>query len=244
MGVLGTTTSSVQNVKTRSPIGRLTRSRAQKLGIDVQCENSQAIKKKTSKRKLDDDDQKSKSKKRKIDDGQCEIHYESNNSQAEKKSPNDNQKGKSKNIDTSSLKQDQFAKTLAISSTSQSSNVPADVPVGNDSDQMAIPAANSLPTSTVVAQVQFKVGEIVWARIKGYPSWSARIISFPSNKMAWVTWFNDYRKTKLYRTQLYKFLLNFDEFAKRFKDSVGLETAAKEALICYGQDMSANALNF
>lgn len=102
------------------------------------------------------------------------------------------------------------------------------------------------PTTTdvenTVCKVQFKVGEIVWARIKGFPAWPAKVIAFPSNKMALVTWFNDYRKTKLYRTQMFKFLLHFDEFAKRFGDSVGLETAAREALISYGQDIGANAL--
>lgn len=235
---MDTATSSIENVATRIPTGRLTRSRAQKLGIVVQCVNLQTIKKKTSKRKLDndDDDQNSKSKKRKIDDRQCKIHCEDMNVQAVKKPPND----KSKN--TSPLKLVQFAKTSATSSTSQSSIVPATVPVGNNLHQ--IPTANSLQASTMVSQIQFSVGEIVWARIKGHPHWPARIVSFPSNKMAWVTWFNDYRKTKLYRTQLFKFLLNFDEFAKRFKDSVGLETAAREALICYGQNIHANALNF
>lgn len=90
--------------------------------------------------------------------------------------------------------------------------------------------------------LEFKLNEIVWARIKGSPHWPARIISFPSNKMALVRWFNDYRVTKLYRTQLFKFLNNFDQFAKKFPDTVGLETAAREALICYGNDIQADML--
>lgn len=54
--------------------------------------------------------------------------------------------------------------------------------------------------------------------------------------MAEVIWFNDYRKTKLYRSQLFKFTPNIDEFAKKFKGTAGLETAAKEALYSYGQN--------
>lgn len=42
---------------------------------------------------------------------------------------------------------------------------------------------------------------------------------------------------------MFKILLNYDEFAKKFPDSVGLETAAKEALICYGQNIGAQ-LNY
>lgn len=53
--------------------------------------------------------------------------------------------------------------------------------------------------------------------------------------MVLVTWLNDYRVTKLYRTQIFKFLTHFDEFSKRFDDTVGLKTAAREGLICFGQ---------
>lgn len=60
--------------------------------------------------------------------------------------------------------------------------------------------------------------------------------------MALVRWFNDYRVTKLYRTQLFKILNNFDQFAKKIPDTVGLETAAREALICYGNDIQADML--
>lgn len=61
-----------------------------------------------------------------------------------------------------------------------------------------------------------------------------------SGRRAVVFWFNDYRKTNLYRTQIFKFLVNFDEFSKRFSDTVGLEAAAKEALIVYGQNINGN----
>lgn len=94
----------------------------------------------------------------------------------------------------------------------------------------------NVETTRAIVKVAFTVGEIVWAKIKGHNHWPARIISFPSQKMAEVTWYNDYRRTKLYRSQLFKFLVNFDEFAKKFDVTVGLSTAAREALMDYGQN--------
>lgn len=88
-----------------------------------------------------------------------------------------------------------------------------------------------------MAQIDFKIGEIVWAKIKGFPHWPCVIRAFHKN-MAIVFWFNDYRQTKIYRTQLFKFLPNFDTFSKLFSQKIGLETAAKEALIAYGQQMA------
>lgn len=88
-----------------------------------------------------------------------------------------------------------------------------------------------------VAVIDFKLEDIVWAKIKGYPPWPAKIVLFPTAKTAMLLWFNDYRKTKVFRTQLFKFLPNFDKFAVHFKKHLGLETAAKEALQCYGQNM-------
>lgn len=84
-----------------------------------------------------------------------------------------------------------------------------------------------------VAEIDFKIGEIVWAKIKGFPHWPAEIVTFHSNKMLEVVWFNDYRKTKLYKTQLFKFLTNFETFSTNFDNAVGLQTAAKEAMISY-----------
>lgn len=85
-----------------------------------------------------------------------------------------------------------------------------------------------------VAVISFKIDEVVWAKIKGHVHWPAKIKSFANSKMVIVVWFNDYRTTKIYRTQLFKFLNNFDEFAKRFDDTVGLKKAALEALSYYG----------
>lgn len=98
----------------------------------------------------------------------------------------------------------------------------------------------SVDATKSVSKIDFKVKEIVWAKIKGSPHWPAEILAFTSAKMVLVKWFNDYRTTKIYRTQLYKFLTNFDEFAKRFDDTIGLRTAANEALICFGQSLEAS----
>lgn len=50
------------------------------------------------------------------------------------------------------------------------------------------------PTTTAsqLAIIEFQTNEIMWAKIKGFPAWPAKIISFPSNKMVLVLWFNDY----------------------------------------------------
>lgn len=91
-------------------------------------------------------------------------------------------------------------------------------------------------TSNAIARIDFAIGEIVWAKIRGFSHWPAKIKSIPNDRMVVVVWFNDYRITKVYKTQIFKFLMNYDEFAKKFGKVVGLECAAKEALICYGQD--------
>lgn len=109
-------------------------------------------------------------------------------------------------------------------------------------DQPMASALNTAQCSNTVAQIEFKIGEIVWAKIKGYAHWPAKIKSFPSSRMAEVIWFNDYRRTKVYKTQLFKFLINFDDFAKKFDDTIGLKTAAQEALICFGNNLNANML--
>lgn len=88
--------------------------------------------------------------------------------------------------------------------------------------------------------MDFKLNETIWAKIKGHPHWPAKIKSFPSHRMAGVVWYNDYRRTKVYKTQLFKFLTHFDQFAARFDDTVGLKAAAQEALICYGQNLNAD----
>lgn len=94
-----------------------------------------------------------------------------------------------------------------------------------------------IASSSTVARIDFKVNEVIWAKIKGHVHWPAKVKCFPSNKMVVVVWFNDYRTTKIYKTQMFKFLQNFDLYAKNFDSTIGLECAAKEALIYYGSNI-------
>lgn len=79
----------------------------------------------------------------------------------------------------------------------------------------------------------FKVGEVVWAKLRGFPSWPARIEKIVGDKKQTmeIYWFNDYRKSKVFRSQIFNFHDNYSKFAKEFENHIGLETAAKEALI-------------
>lgn len=90
----------------------------------------------------------------------------------------------------------------------------------------------SLPTN-IVAKIDFKVGDVVWAKIRGCPFWPAKIERIYGVKlqMIEILWFNDYRRSKVYRTQIESFLPNFRKNSKFFKEKVGLETAAKEAVL-------------
>lgn len=91
---------------------------------------------------------------------------------------------------------------------------------------------NHLPHNNIVAKIEFRLNEVIWCKIRGWPTWPCRIRAFVKN-MAIVVWFNDYRTTKVYRTQLQKFLINFDKHAKNFDSNIALKTAAREALMDY-----------
>lgn len=88
-------------------------------------------------------------------------------------------------------------------------------------------------SSQTVTKFEFSIGEIVWAKIRGWPHWPAKIIAIEPKRYE-VFWFNDYRKSKIFRSQIYKFHDNFNSFSGKFTSSLGLETAAKEALIYLG----------
>lgn len=67
----------------------------------------------------------------------------------------------------------------------------------------------------------------------GFPAWPAKVdmIYGIRNQMCQITWFNDYRRSKILLSQCMKFHANFDEMSKLFGKHIGLETAAKEALM-------------
>lgn len=82
-----------------------------------------------------------------------------------------------------------------------------------------------------VAIPSFSVGDVVWCKIRGYKShWPATIDGIEGKRFK-VLWFNDYRHTFVFRGQIVDFYSNFSQFANNFNSVVGLETAAKEALI-------------
>lgn len=89
-----------------------------------------------------------------------------------------------------------------------------------------------------VSIIDYKINEVVWAKIKGYSFWPGKIKSFPSSQTAEIVWFNDYRRTKVFKTQMKKFLPHFEECAKKFDDVVGLRCAAQEGLIYFGSTMN------
>lgn len=75
-----------------------------------------------------------------------------------------------------------------------------------------------LQTATLtVAKPQFAIQEIIWAKLKGHCHWPATIKRMTETAsgldMYEIKWFNDYRHTKVYRTQMFKFLENFERFA-------------------------------
>lgn len=82
--------------------------------------------------------------------------------------------------------------------------------------------------SNAVAVMQFTPNEVVWAKLRGHPHWPAKIVTIENNKFE-IVWFNDYRKSKVFRSQLYKFHDYLDEY--RHVRKIGFEKALKEAIL-------------
>lgn len=92
--------------------------------------------------------------------------------------------------------------------------------------------------SMAIAEKDFTVGDIIWAKIKGHSHWPALVTAQTSRLMVEVRWYNDYRRTKVYRSQLFDSIKNFEKFSEKFDSVIGLRTAAKEAMMCYGNIFS------
>lgn len=112
-----------------------------------------------------------------------------------------------------------------------------------------------------VARIDYVVGEIIWAKIKGlflfclHTIWISNrfiiipnIFSFPSkvfnvgqpglkhsHRNEWFWSFGLMTIGPQKSIVRFKFLPHFDEFAQHFDKCVGLKCAAQEALITYGQ---------
>lgn len=87
-----------------------------------------------------------------------------------------------------------------------------------------------------IALLDFKIGDVIWAKLSGHPIWPSKIerIYGIKHQMLEIVWFNDYRRSKIYKTQAQ----NFQKHAHLFNTHIGLETAAKEAMIYIGSKMN------
>lgn len=109
---------------------------------------------------------------------------------------------------------------------------PRDIPsnqneaIGNSHESNAI---------RIIAQPQFQINEIVWAKLGHFPSWPCKIERLYGirNQMVEVLWFNDFRRSKMHVAKIYKFFDKLEEFSKDADLRVGLNRAIKEAII-YG----------
>lgn len=116
-------------------------------------------------------------------------------------------------------------------------------PVGqsnNDSNPIQTTMAQSSQIPTTVAIITFSPNEIVWGKIKGSVHWPAkidRIINTARGYMYEIRWYNDHRRTKVGKNQIFKFLPNFESFAVNFDKVVGVKAAALEAMIDYKRKM-------
>lgn len=119
--------------------------------------------------------------------------------------------------------------------------------VTEHSSQATVPGSSNTiehPSRAIltIACPEFNVNEIIWAKIKGFSHWPAkieRIITRPNGSVMYeVRWYNDYRKTKLYKLQVFKFFENFEKYAEKFNDVIGLKVAAFEAMYEYRKNMT------
>lgn len=97
----------------------------------------------------------------------------------------------------------------------------------------AISNTNESNPIRIIAQQQFRISEIVWAKLGHFPSWPCKIerLYGVRNQMVEVLWFNDFRRSKMHIANIYKFFDKFQEFSKDADIHVGLNRAIKEAII-------------
>lgn len=89
---------------------------------------------------------------------------------------------------------------------------------------------SSRPSGKEIVEIEFSMGDIVWGKIKGFYNWPAKIVGFSEEKVT-IRWFNDYRYSSVFKSQICKFEEHCITFSKKAKSSPALETAIKEALI-------------
>lgn len=93
---------------------------------------------------------------------------------------------------------------------------------------------NHLALSTnrklVVALPHYKVGDVVWCKLKGSPNWPAKVkeIYGKHNQMLKLVWFNDNRLSAVHQGQVSKFCPS--SIVTNTTDDIGVVTAIKEAI--------------
>lgn len=117
----------------------------------------------------------------------------------------------------------------SVSSSDQSLNVEMEEPKSSPNQNIES-TSHASPPNMAINTIPFKVGEIIWGKIWGWPHWPAKIVRFWRRQFE-VIWYNDFRVTKLYRSQMYKFSPNFHIFAEKFDTTVGLREAAEQAML-------------
>lgn len=105
-----------------------------------------------------------------------------------------------------------------------------DTPVAEDVNSKAnrsnrLAVANGIDNKLAI---RFVISEIVWCKLSGFHHWPAKILRFEGKKIV-VFWYNDYRQSSVFLSQLFPFEKYCLLFSKNV--SIALGTAIKEALI-------------
>lgn len=85
----------------------------------------------------------------------------------------------------------------------------------------------------------FHVYELVWAYVKGYPSWPCVIESITEKGKFLVHFFGDYTKAEVTRKYITHFFEGFNQFGNNFGNQK-LRKAVEEAKICLLGSKSSN----
>lgn len=85
--------------------------------------------------------------------------------------------------------------------------------------------------------MSFSLNEVVFAKIRGHSCWPARITAIEGRKFQ-IQWFNDYRFSKVFQTQLFKFGPYYEQFSTKFASNVQLRCAVSEALLSKAHEIS------
>lgn len=76
----------------------------------------------------------------------------------------------------------------------------------------------------------FAVGEMVWAHLRGWPSWPCRVEEIIGTKVK-VYWFNDYRTSVVPKISLTKFWVGIEQNKHKIASRSDIATAVQEVFI-------------